>query len=629
MKNGLALLFLSFCCTIVFAQKPLVFPLDTEGVSLRHFARVHLDLPRKATLAELEKADFQTADPSVLAKGHTTIWVKCIIENRDAQAVQINMTFERWLAITQIFRKDRDRLTLLGQTSNRRPMHGQLFLHKYAAMQVPLRPASRDTFYLLQFDLATNINRQPFPTVSSGDVLSKTYLTKLYRRFEPERWFYFFMAGFSILMCFWAFFKAAATQWDRANLYCSLMFLSNFFNCWLWTKTVSLPDWPIFSETSASSSLGLLFNHLTPLLMWLLYRSFLNLRTESPRLYWFLTVGIWVLVVLNLVLFALSLRLDTIFWSRKFETAVETVMLTMQLVLPFALLRFFRHPIYRFAALSSWVLLVAFACFLLTYRMDWQVYLPVGFYPSFIIFIGLAVDGILFMVALTLRDRQIAVENLQLQQQNTANELKALRAQMNPHFIFNCLNSIKSYALNKDTEGVNFYLTKFSKLMRQVLDNSRNEKISLKNELETLQLYLEMEQLRVGDRFDFAIQVDEAVETDFVEVPPMLIQPYVENAIWHGLVHLETRGKVTVSVSQKDDKKLIIKILDNGIGRAKAAEIKSKTGSTHKSFGMQITAERLNIIRQLYQIDTQLVIEDLKNQEGAPAGTLVCLELPL
>ena len=138
-----------------------------------------------------------------------------------------------------------------------------------------------------------------------------------------------------------------------------------------------------------------------------------------------------------------------------------------------------------------------------------------------------------------------------------------------------------------------------------------------------------MENMRIGDKFDYHIKIDPEVETDFVEIPPMLIQPYIENAIWHGLVHKEGQGNIQIDIQFKNDTHLIISILDNGIGREKAMALKSKTGTTHKSFGMKITAERLDIIKQLYSIEAKINFEDLKNADGSAAGTKVTLEIPI
>ncbi|MDF7818736.1 histidine kinase [Runella sp. MFBS21] len=211
------------------------------------------------------------------------------------------------------------------------------------------------------------------------------------------------------------------------------------------------------------------------------------------------------------------------------------------------------------------------------------------------------------------------------QQRLSETEMMALRSQMNPHFIFNCLNSIKSYALNNDTEHVSVYLTKFSKLIRLVLENSKSEKITLKNEIETLHLYLEMEKLRFSDKFDFIIQIDPLIEDDFIEIPPLLIQPFVENAIWHGIMQKEEHGWVKIFISQPKDKSIQIVVEDDGIGRLKAAELKSKTSTNHKSFGMKITSQRLDIFKQLYNLDATIATQDLTN----PTGTRVIIEIPI
>lgn len=423
--------------------------------------------------------------------------------------------------------------------------------------------------------------------------------------------FLFFLAGSGIFMAIFSFFKSAINSWERANLYCSATYLCFFLNAILWTDT--------FNFWSDAGRLGLWFNQMIPICMFLLYRDFLNIRHERPLLYKFMTASIIVLFVCNL---AMLYELFSQRGSIIFDMIFENLLLFVEFFLPFAYLRYWRHPIYRYAAWSSWVSALSFIGYVLISRFEIPSPFSKAFPPANLMNIALMIDGVLFLIALTIRDRQIVVEKIQLQQQATTNELRALRSQMNPHFIFNALNSIKSFTLNSDAEQANFYLTKFSKLIRQVLENSRSERISLKNELEMLTLYLDMEKLRVGDKFDYQIKVEDEVETEFVEIPPMLIQPYVENAIWHGLMHKEEKGKISININQQGNS-LIIKIEDNGIGRQKAAEIKSKTGTSHKSFGMKITAERLDIFKQLYNINATIAFEDLKNADGLAAGTRV------
>jgi ligand-binding sensor domain-containing protein len=202
-------------------------------------------------------------------------------------------------------------------------------------------------------------------------------------------------------------------------------------------------------------------------------------------------------------------------------------------------------------------------------------------------------------------------------------EMTALRAQMNPHFLFNCLNSINRFIVRSDPETASNYLTKFSRLIRMILQNSKSPTISLKSELEALTLYIEMEEMRFENRFDYQIRVADNVEAEFIEVPPLLIQPYVENAIWHGLMHKETRGRLTVDVT-RDGEWLRCVVEDDGIGRQRAQELKSKSATRDKSMGMKITTDRLN----LYRSKTKVEVIDLVDSNGMPAGTRVVLAFP-
>ncbi|WP_345248113.1 sensor histidine kinase [Nibrella saemangeumensis] len=208
-------------------------------------------------------------------------------------------------------------------------------------------------------------------------------------------------------------------------------------------------------------------------------------------------------------------------------------------------------------------------------------------------------------------------------------EMTGLRSQMNPHFIFNCLNSIKLYAIENDSEKASDYLTKFSRLIRLVLENSRSERVTLRNELDMLQLYADMETMRFKQKLSFFVEVEPDVDVGFVEIPPLLLQPYVENAIWHGLMHKPEGGTVRVRASQSQENLLQLTITDDGVGRTRAAELKSKSASHRKSFGMKMTSERIALVNQLYQTHTQVEIQDLVDTDGLPAGTEVIIQIPI
>lgn len=220
----------------------------------------------------------------------------------------------------------------------------------------------------------------------------------------------------------------------------------------------------------------------------------------------------------------------------------------------------------------------------------------------------------------------------ELQQQTTELEIQALRAQMNPHFIFNCLSSINRFILKNEPEMASDYLTKFSRLMRMVLNNSKNSLIILEDELEMLRLYLDLERLRFKNAFDYRISFLNNFDAASIFIPPLLFQPFAENAIWHGLMHLpagrqgkQEQGNLEVTFEVENDT-LKCSITDNGIGREKAESLKSKSAEKQKSMGMQITAERLALLNK----DTEQTIfnvEDLTDENGQAAGTRVTLKI--
>lgn len=206
-------------------------------------------------------------------------------------------------------------------------------------------------------------------------------------------------------------------------------------------------------------------------------------------------------------------------------------------------------------------------------------------------------------------------------------ELQALRSHMNPHFLFNTLNSIQYFITSNDSRSAVKYLSKFSKLMRTILDNSQKSRIPLKEEIEALQLYLELEQLRFKDKLEFKIIVDKSIDLQQVKIPSMLIQPYVENAILHGILHKKNGGVVLVDLKQSDGKLECI-IKDNGVGRSAAMEIERNKTKTHQSKGMGITQERLDILNRSKGRKLNVQIEDLMDGEKS-AGTQVTLQIPI
>lgn len=205
-------------------------------------------------------------------------------------------------------------------------------------------------------------------------------------------------------------------------------------------------------------------------------------------------------------------------------------------------------------------------------------------------------------------------------------EMQALRAQMNPHFIFNCLSSINRFVLMNETEAASDYLTKFSRLIRTVLNNSKKSLISLEDELDMLRLYLDMENLRFNNGFDYSINMNNDVDPKNICIPPLLFQPFAENAVWHGLMHKKERGHLKIKLHVQDNL-LLFAIEDNGVGRKAASSVKSKSAEKNKSLGLQITKERLSLINSYADEETFFEIQDLYDESGNAAGTKVLLKI--
>ncbi len=201
-------------------------------------------------------------------------------------------------------------------------------------------------------------------------------------------------------------------------------------------------------------------------------------------------------------------------------------------------------------------------------------------------------------------------------------EIKALRAQMNPHFLFNSLNSIRYYILKDENENASEYITKFARLLRLILRNSRQNQISLNDELHALEIYIDFEQMRFNRKFDYKINIADNINQEDIKIQPLTIQPFVENAIWHGLMPKKENGMLKVDINKKNGKLNII-IEDNGIGREKAAQIKKNNLFEKKSYGLQITEERMSLMKSIRNKQSDFKIIDLYNDNNEPTGTKV------
>lgn len=241
--------------------------------------------------------------------------------------------------------------------------------------------------------------------------------------------------------------------------------------------------------------------------------------------------------------------------------------------------------------------------------------------------LGSSVEIFVFTLGLGYKSRGILMENASIQQEVLQLEMSALRAQMNPHFIFNSLGSIQHLIRRDQKAEALQYLSKFSQLLRQILDSSNHSTVSLKEEIDLLENYVQLESLRFDGRFSYELVVDEALDVYNLEIPILLVQPHVENAILHGL--LPKKGPARLSVSFVDQgEQILCTVEDNGVGRQKSVELKSARGVSHQSRGLSIVAQRVSHLHGK-ESDSQIIqITDIVDRQNEVAGTRVSILIP-
>ena len=216
-----------------------------------------------------------------------------------------------------------------------------------------------------------------------------------------------------------------------------------------------------------------------------------------------------------------------------------------------------------------------------------------------------------------------------IKQQRLANNLlalKSLRSQMNPHFIFNALNSVNSFIASSDERTANKYLSDFSFLMRAVLENSEEDFIPLEKEIELLELYTKLEHFRFQDKFDYQIVVNQDVDVSAYQIPPMLLQPYIENAVWHGLRYKEDKGNLNITIAKKSHSEIAIAITDDGIGRDRSKALKTDNQKKHNSKGMSNIKKRVSILNNMYKDKVDVFIDDFQTEGDKGTQVVVTLK---
>ena len=252
-------------------------------------------------------------------------------------------------------------------------------------------------------------------------------------------------------------------------------------------------------------------------------------------------------------------------------------------------------------------------------------------YVAGLVFVIMAAGLVLYILRqrVHLAAKKNEIKEADFKRRLTQLEMKALRAQINPHFLFNCLNAINLMILEEQTENASLYLAKFSKLVRLILENSESSAVTLESEIALLESYIQLEEFRVPGRIGYTISVDECIDLQSTYLPSMVLQPVVENAIWHGIVHkeVEAMGNISIDV-RREENELLCTIEDNGVGRDRAQQLRDKSVIKSKSMGMKITEERLRL-RNRNRMRQCIQITDLKDPLNQAAGTRVIVHIPI
>ena len=265
--------------------------------------------------------------------------------------------------------------------------------------------------------------------------------------------------------------------------------------------------------------------------------------------------------------------------------------------------------------------------------IQFEIKKPFWLKPLFLFGFGFVFLGLIYtfykLQILKLEKRnQLLLEKVNLEKNLNQSKLKAIKSQMNPHFFYNALNTIQSFILSNEKKQAVSYLSKFSNLTRTILEMTEKETISIAEEVKTLGLYLDIEKARFEEDFNYHILVDDEIDAENIKIPTMLLQPYVENAVKHGLLHKQGEKAVTIHF-QKETEHIKISIDDNGIGRQKSTELNAIKNKNHNSFATEAMQNRVNLLNQYNQKNISIQYIDKTNLNNQPTGTSVVFEIPI
>jgi sensor histidine kinase YesM len=577
-----------------------------------------------------------------------SFWIKVHLANTLSSDTSIALIFPQNVSKAVLYKTEGDSLILIGKAGFFIAVLKRNISYAEYRIDMVLKANSK-TIFLIQVLLYHGVWMPEMPVLENvAFAEQKALKLEMAVTRRGLLWDHFFTGIFFMFFVF-GFIKYLVLGKDKAYLYYALLGL---FSALMSLAKSEYPPLEIpWLENLRGTELFSFFSAVATLMQGLFILEILQLQIKYPR----------VALATKFLLFSGLLFAST--YTIQFIASKEPMafLYVINIIYAFLLLLMFfswvwylatiRKGFYKFIFLGALTIFTAYTIVIIIRFFNLYHLFPDWFGAdqkgtNYFMQIALVIDMCFYFAGLAYRDRQVEKdkvlfeEKLKLQeleseraeaalrQQAVELEMQALRAQMNPHFIFNSLNSINRFILQNNKTQASEYLTKFSKLVRMILQNSQAPLITLESELESLQLYLELEAVRFDHHFEFKINVEDGLDVSGIMVPPLIIQPYTENAIWHGLMNKEEKGHLNIDIEQGNDE-LLLKITDDGIGRKQAAILAGKSTARHKSMGLKITADRIAMLQRLNRHESPVTINDLVHADGSAAGTEVVIKMPL
>lgn len=619
------------------AQKninPVIITQQSKRVSLLNQAYYTLSKKDNKTYTQLQKLDWHLLNSTIAIQKEfpdtvLQYWINFNIRSTFSKDTSLLLKLDSKMQQTQLYERLGNRLVLVGQTGFGAKISNLSIASDYWRIYLPLKQHRTQHFYVRIQKYLYNIAPQ-YPQIETYDTAYEEKNRELVLFPLSFRNVKLWVAGFYFAVFIYCCLKYFLQRRDRAYLYYALASICMFFRYSLQVDAILLEvNW-----LPVNNDFIFLLSFIPQNFFYILFLGeFLQVK-NNRYLNLFLKFCLWQWVLMIVVMVVHYLRpelspITKIFWIyNSLPFFILTVLLSYY-ARPKPNKGYLRFAFTGLAAISIALLFVLAPKWLNIYSHLPSWYYAINNYVD-LVTLAFAIDAVLFLTALAYRDRLDELERIDLKIKNAENEHKILRLQMNPHFIFNCLNSINLYIEQNNSVLASDYLSKFSQLMRLSLSHSRKDKIVLSEEIKTIKLYLEMETMRFKGKLKYIFDIDDDVDADFIEIPPMLVQPYIENAIWHGLMHKNVGGEILIKISQDfTQQTLLVIVEDDGIGRVKASELNSKAAEKEKSYGTLITGERIANFNKEFKTNTQIHIEDLYGANNEAKGTRVLISIHL